>query len=119
MTEDQNQDKNQDQDLDTSPDWETRDYRTTDVPVLIALFRDAVRTNAVASYSSEQIEAWLSAAEDEAAFSQMLGDAWVRGRDERERHDCRFWRNQPTWPDRHALHRSSLCATGCRYRLAR
>lgn len=45
-----------------------------DIPLLAEIFRASVEEIAVEDYSDSQIEAWLEAADDEAAFGKRLTD---------------------------------------------
>ena len=45
-----------------------------DIPLLAEVFRASVEELAVEDYSDSQIEAWLEAADDEAAFGKRLSD---------------------------------------------
>jgi putative acetyltransferase len=45
-----------------------------DIPLLAEIFRASVEELAVEDYSDSQIEAWLEAADDEAAFGKRLSD---------------------------------------------
>jgi putative acetyltransferase len=45
-----------------------------DIPLLVEIFRASVEELAVEDYSDSQIEAWLEAADDEAAFGKRLSD---------------------------------------------
>lgn len=45
-----------------------------DVPLLAEIFRASVEELAVEDYSDSQIEAWIEAAADEAAFGKRLSD---------------------------------------------
>jgi putative acetyltransferase len=45
-----------------------------DIPLLVEIFRASVEEIAVEDYSDSQIEAWLEAADDEAAFGKRLTD---------------------------------------------
>lgn len=45
-----------------------------DIPLLAEIFRASVEEIAAEDYSDSQIEAWLEAADDEAAFGKRLSD---------------------------------------------
>jgi putative acetyltransferase len=45
-----------------------------DIPLMAEIFRASVEEIAVEDYSDSQIEAWLEAADDEAAFGKRLSD---------------------------------------------
>jgi len=45
-----------------------------DVPLLAEIFRGSVQELAIEDYSDAQIEAWIEAADDEAAFGKRLTD---------------------------------------------
>jgi putative acetyltransferase len=52
-----------------------RPFLPADAPTLVALFRASVGELAAEDYDEDQREAWLSAADDEAAFSTRLAGA--------------------------------------------
>lgn len=45
-----------------------REYRTSDLPAMAALFYETVHTVCAADYSAEQLDAWATGAVDEAAW---------------------------------------------------
>jgi len=45
-----------------------------DIPLLAEIFRASIEELTVEDYSDSQIEAWIAAAEDEAAFGKRLSD---------------------------------------------
>lgn len=51
-----------------------RPYLPADAPLLAEIFRASVEELCADDYSDAQIEAWLSVADDEAAFVGKLGD---------------------------------------------
>lgn len=52
-----------------------RPYLPADLPVLIAIFRDAITELTGDEYNDDQREAWASAADDEETFAARLGQA--------------------------------------------
>lgn len=55
-----------------SPPPGLRPYLPTDAPLLAALFRASIETLAEDYYSEDQLAAWASVADDEAAFAARL-----------------------------------------------
>lgn len=56
-----------------NPDLSMRPMLPEDVPLLAEIFRASVEELTGEDYSDNQIEAWMSAADDEAAFGKALG----------------------------------------------
>lgn len=57
-----------------NPTLAMRPFLAADAPLLTEIFRASVEELAAEDYSDAQIEAWLTAVDDEAAFGKRLGE---------------------------------------------
>ncbi|MDT3687250.1 MAG: GNAT family N-acetyltransferase [Pseudorhodoplanes sp.] len=57
-----------------NPTLAMRPFLAADAPLLTEIFRASVEELAAEDYSDAQIEAWLTAVDDEAAFGKLLGE---------------------------------------------
>jgi putative acetyltransferase len=57
-----------------NPTLAMRPYLPADTPLLVEIFRASVEELGAEDYSDAQIEAWLTAVDDEAAFGKRVGE---------------------------------------------